>query len=160
MQTALKIAQWRAQALPPMLHPVPVVNLHVTLSFLGKVQECEFEELLMLADQIHADPIEMVFDQLGYWNKPEILWIGSDEASESIMNLAASLTKIRRRMALHSETRKYRPHLTIARRCNIPPPMSVVKPHFVTYFDRFTLFESMSTKSGIRYRAIQEWMLG
>ena len=43
-QSALDIVNRRERFLPPMLHPVPVDNLHITLSFLGQVKELQLED--------------------------------------------------------------------------------------------------------------------
>ena len=41
----------------------------------------------------------------------------------------------------------------------IPPPASVIEPEFKLSFDTFTLFESVRTKSGLRYEIREEWAL-
>lgn len=158
-QTALDIIHWRDRALPPMNHPVSVDNLHITLAFLGKVQDRDLEELFKSTDQIRSTPFELTINQLGFWSKPKILWIGPQEAPQAIYQLAKLLRNIRRRMGLRSENRQYLPHISIARRCDMPPPAGVLSPEFASYFDRFTLFESISIKSGQRYRVVQQWMM-
>ncbi len=158
-QTALDIINWTERALPPMIHPIPVDNLHVTLAFFGKIHDANMEELFQFADQVQSAPIELVIDQLGYWSKQTILWIGPQEPPQEIFRLAKMLSNIRRRMGFRSESREYLPHISIARRCKIPPPASTLQPEFTLYFDRFTLFESIDIKSGKYYRTVQEWKL-
>jgi len=158
-QTALDIIDWRERSLPPMARPVPVDNLHVTLAFLGTVQDRYLEELFDLADQVRLGPIDLRINQLGFWSKPKILWIGSDEIPQSVSQLAKMLGNVRRRMGFRADKKEFLPHITIARRCERPPPASALKPDFTIYFDRFTLFESSRIKSGLYYRALQDWML-
>jgi 2'-5' RNA ligase len=158
-QTALDIIDWRERSLPPMARPVPVDNLHVTLAFLGQVQDRYLEELFELAGQVRSDPFELKISQLGFWSKPKILWIGPENIPQSISELAKLLGIVRRRMGLRADKKEFLPHISIARRCEMPPPASVLKPDFTIYFDRFTLFESSRIKSGLYYRAVQDWIL-
>ncbi len=158
-QTALDIIDWRERSLPPMARPVPVDNLHVTLAFLGQVQDRYLEELFELADQVRLDPFDLQINQLGFWSKPKILWIGPEKIPGPISELAKTLGNVRRRMGFRADKKEFLPHISIARRCEIPPPASVFKPDFTIYFDRFTLFESTRIKSGLYYKALQDWML-
>ena len=158
-QSALDIIDWRERSLPPMARPVPVDNLHVTLAFLGQVQDRYLEELFDLADKIHSGPFELRINQLGFWSKPKILWIGPDEIPQPVSRLAKMLGNVRKRMGFRADKKEFLPHITVARRCEMPPPASALQPDFTIYFDRFTLFESSRIKSGLYYRAIQDWML-
>ncbi len=129
-QTALDIIDWRERSLPPMTRPVPVDNLHVTLAFLGQVQDRYLEELFDLAGQVRSGPIELRINQLGFWSKPKILWIGPDEIPLTVSQLAKMLGNVRRRMGFRADKKEFLPHITIARRCEVPPPASVLKPDF------------------------------
>jgi len=158
-QTALDIIDWRERSLPPMARPVPVDNLHVTLAFLGEVQDRYLEELFDLANQVQSGPFDLRINQLGFWSKPKILWIGPDEIPQEVSQLAKMLGNVRGRMGFRADKKEFLPHISIARRCEMPPPASALKPDFTIYFDRFTLFESTRIKSGLSYRAVQDWML-
>ena len=158
-QTALDIIDWRERSLPPMARPVPVDNLHVTLAFLGEVQDRYLEELFDLATQVQSGPFDLRINQLGFWSKPRILWIGPDEVPQEVSQLAKMLGNVRRRMGFRADKKEFLPHISIARKCEMPPPASALKPDFTIYFDRFTLFESSRIKSGLYYRAVQDWML-
>ena len=62
-------------------------------------------------------------------------------------------------MGFSVEKRSYQPHVTIARRCELPPPAAMEPPNFPAAFDHFTLYESVKTRSGIRYDVINNWSL-
>ncbi len=158
-QTALDIVSWRENSLPPMLHPVPINNLHVTLSFLGQVENRQLEQLIESAGQVRVSGFEMNINQLGFLSKPKVLWIGPEKAPAEIFQLSRMLTSVRRRMGLHAEGREYLPHMSIARRCETPPPASVMQPEFRIFFDSFDLIESVNTRSGVQYRSMEQWSL-
>jgi len=159
-QTAMAIVAWRERSLPPVQRPVAMDNLHITLDFFGQVQDRQLEEIVESVDKVQVNPFEISLNQLGFWSKAKILWIGSKEAPDEIFELAGFLSKLRRRMALRSQKRDYLPHLSIARKCEVPPPASLLPPDFSIHADSFYLFESVNIKSGMRYQPIHEWLLG
>lgn len=144
--TCMAIDRWRERMLPPLERPVPPWNLHLTLAFLGEVPERELERLGSEADSIDAPAFTMTLDQLGYFPKPQVLWIGPSETPEGAVELAGELRKICRRLGLRTERRKFQAHLTIARRCSTPPPASALPPSFSVHFDSFELFESCEAR--------------
>ena len=158
-QTVLDIADWRERTLPPMERPVPTDNLHITLVFLGQVDPSRMEELLNFADETVSMPFDLMLNQLGYFSKSKILWIGPEVTGETILQLAKDLRKMTRRLGVKSNRGQYQPHLTIARRCQVPPPASILKPDFRLVFQHFALFESTNTRTGVRYRVLEEWTL-
>lgn len=155
----LAIEGWREHTLPPLRRPVPTHNLHLTLVFLGEVRERQLEPLLEEVDRIHSPPIHLEFDELGYFPKPQVLWIGPGVVPSPLTDLVKALNSICRRQGLQIEKRKFKAHLTIARRCEIAPPASALPPDFKLDFDSFALFESTNTRNGVLYRSIAEWPL-
>jgi len=158
-QTCLDIERWRERTLPPLDRPVPSHNLHMTLVFLGEVKERQLERLTEDVQRIRGVPFSMVFDELGYFPKPQVLWIGPKETPDAATRLARDLNRTCKRLGLRSEKRKFQAHLTIARRCATPPPASTEPPDFPMEFDSFVLFESTNTRGGVLYRAVNEWPL-
>ena len=157
--TCLAIDHWRERTFPPLSRPVPAQNLHLTLAFLGEVTERQLEPLLEEAGRIREPPFSLTLDQLGFYSKARVLWIGPIDTPDAAMRLAADLKRICRKLSLRSERRKFEAHLTIARRCETPPPASVEPPSFEMVFDSFSLFESTNGRTGVQYRAIAEWPL-
>ncbi|HIG40762.1 MAG: RNA 2',3'-cyclic phosphodiesterase [bacterium] len=158
-QTLLEIDAWRESTLPPFANPVPIDNLHITLAFLGKVTDRQLEPLMMSANEVRVPGFELTLNDLGYWSKPNLLWIGPSQVPRSMLELAGLLGGIRRRLGLQSDKKSYSPHITIARRCGTPPPVSALAPEFTVFFASFVLFESVRSRSGLRYEIRGEWGL-
>ena len=157
---ALEIATWRDKALPPMRHSVHVDNLHITLAFLGEIHESQLETLMSSAAQVAASPFEISMNQMGYWRKPDLLWIAAERIPDAIIALAKELGSLSVSMGSRREKRAYFPHITIVRNCRVPPPINIIKPVFTLCFSHYSLFESINTRSGVRYRQLQDWQLG
>ena len=158
-QTCLDIEHWRQRTLPPLNRPVPAGNFHMTLVFLGDVERRKLDPLLAATEQVSAPAIRLRLDQLGYFPKPQILWIGPGEIPESVTQLVRALRRACHESGLAIESRRFIPHITIARRCHIPPPASAESPAVEIAFDSFCLFESIDGRSGVHYQAISEWPL-
>ena len=158
-RACLDIDRWRERTLPPLAHPVPLGNLHLTLAFLGEVRERDLEFLTDEVGLLRSPPIEMFLDQLGYYPKPQVLWIGPGKTPEAAISLTHALRHICRRLGLRTERREFQAHMTIARRCVIPPPASAEPPAFALAFDSFVLFESVNTRRGVQYREVRQWAL-
>ncbi len=156
-RTCLDIAHWIETSLPPLEHPVPAVNYHITLAFLGNVDRLEALEQLLAS--VHHPPVEIVLNELGYWSRPGILWLGTDRQADSIHELARKIRKISNRLRLPVRRKPFHPHLTIARRCATLPPCGVNPPDFSLHFTRFSLFESTVTNSGVHYQSLHTWPL-
>jgi 2'-5' RNA ligase len=158
-QESLDIAAWRDRVFPPLDRPVPVANLHITLAFLGNVAEEKLELLGQAVDDIPTSPFSVILDELGYWSKPRILWLGTETTPGALKELVRHIKRAGRSAGIPIEKRKYQPHVTLARNCKTPPPASVEPPAFKIEFDRFLLFESVNVKGGVRYDPVAEWRL-
>ncbi len=153
------IADWRERAWPPMARAVPAANFHITLVFLGEVAEHKLEQLGDSVESISAAPFISYFTQVGFWPKPGILWLGSVDDAGPLQSLAVALRRAANSAGLRSDTRGYIPHLTLQRAVRDAPPAPIVAPDFTLHFDRFTLFESQQTRTGVRYVERAEWPL-
>lgn len=158
-QICSRIEQWRDRTLPPLERPVPPTNLHITLAFLGDVSPPQLDRLTSETSDIASGPLSLTLDELGFWPRPGILWLGARDTPAPVVQLAAQLRKLSRRMQLNRERKPFVAHMTIARRCKTPPPNSLEPPAFPIRFDRFTLFESTNGRNGVIYTPVEEWLL-
>ncbi|XOV90445.1 MAG: RNA 2',3'-cyclic phosphodiesterase [Pseudomonadota bacterium] len=157
--TCLAIAAWRDNTLPPLDAPVSAANFHITLAFLGEIKERQLDALCGATDELAQQSVTVSLDQLGYWSKPGILWIGPSTSPQTLTELARSLRQAGRRVHAPAKQSPFQPHLTLARRCQTPPPVSAVAPSFNLSFEHFVLFVSERSRSGLRYTRVAEWPL-
>lgn len=155
----LAIDRWRSVSLPPLDNPVSADNLHITLAFLGQVEVARIEALAEAASKVRASEFSLLVDQLGYWPKPKTLWIGPTLVSPALEDLAGKLGQLASRFGLPRDSRPYIPHISLFRKQSDNPPAALMPPAFELEFRRFCLFESLSTKTGVRYRVLECWPL-
>ncbi len=138
--------------------PVRPENLHVTVVFLGSVDEHQQRCLEAMAATLHGEPFELVLDRFGFWPKPRILWLAPAHMPGALLRLVAALNRGIQPCGFTPETRPYRPHVTLARKAahGVDPWPPAAIPWPVT---SFSLVESVTASEGAQYRVLRTWPL-
>lgn len=161
--TALAIAGWRERQFPPLGRPVPMANFHITLAFVGECSEPTLDRLCRDVDERLARQTQngasMTLSRVGYWPKAGICWLGPADSPVALEHLARCLQQSALAVGARRERRAYQPHLTLFRRCEIPPPAPTEPAEFRLGWHRFTLYESVAGRQGMHYQPLAEWPL-
>jgi 2'-5' RNA ligase len=144
------IIDWRSRALTPSANDVRAHNLHVTLAFLGQVNDSQVDALLPLLDAIEWSVFSETFSICGYWGKPKIHFIAPHTPSQQLVKLAADCERAARTVNIPIAKRDYQPHVTLQRKITTPVP-ALFDPNITFTFDEFHLYESCSTRTGAEY---------
>lgn len=101
------------------IRPTPPQNLHVTLHFLGDVNQSQKQEVGSIMDRVRevTEPFELCISSAGFFpnsRNPRILWAGF-QSSPEIFNLHRALEKELLSSGFRKDAKAYRPHITIAR---------------------------------------------
>lgn len=155
----LNIERWRELSLPASGNSIPTVNFHVTLCFNGKTSQRQLCELESAAQALNVEPFSLQFNDFGYFTKPGIAFIGCKHLPAPLLELHQQLERIGRQQGFSTERRSYVPHISVFRRLTTPPPSPVITPEFTLEAKKFTLFESVTQKGGVRYQPVFEWPL-
>lgn len=141
---------------------------HLTLKFLGNVDEERVEELSGLLERAasgHA-PFEAGFAALGGFpnvRRPRVLWVGVGEGAEPMAELAGSVDEAVSELGFDREKRPFHGHLTLAR-FKRPGPIGelpeVPVPDERFAVDEIVLFESKLHPKGARYSVRRTMPLG
>lgn len=155
----------RAPHLPGKV--VPPANWHVTLRFLGEIDDPTFDRLiaaLATADLGSRFPVRWA--GLGAFPRPAkatVLWVGLDRGEELLAGLAERVDDAIDAAGLPGEDRPFNPHLTLSR---IRPPEDVstlvatVPPLQVTMgVDRVAVYQSRLGAGAPTYRILEEFPL-
>jgi 2'-5' RNA ligase len=134
-------------------------HYHLTLRFIGEVDEGPAREIDHELGQIVAAPFEMALASVGSFGgkEPTALWAGVD-APPDLARLAASCETAVRRAGLAAEGRKYKPHVTLAY-CHGTSDAEAARfleaaGEFRTetfWVDHFCMYSSRATRSGSVY---------
>jgi 2'-5' RNA ligase len=99
---------------------VDTKNLHVTLKFLGDVPLNELPQLIRSVTQSTSglNSFDLTFRGFGVFpnrESPKTIWIGCQEGSEELVELAETIDEGLRPLGFPKEPRRFSPHLTIGR---------------------------------------------
>lgn len=164
----LKKALGRLRSDIPGARWVPAEQIHLTLAFLGEVEEKTVKKLTGELARIQAPAFELRFTGTGCFpnrHRPRVLWIGL-EPEPSLTELAARVQAAVLACGIPQEERPFSPHITLAR-LKIPasseagafldqhqqenlPPLSVPE---------FTLFQSRLTPKGAVHTPLKNFAL-
>ncbi|MEM7378405.1 MAG: RNA 2',3'-cyclic phosphodiesterase [Pseudomonadota bacterium] len=161
--TALDIDRWRTLCWRDLPGAVAVQNLHVTLAFLGDIDEDQQARLAASLDAVVGLPISLHLSAVGYQIDQRMLWLeppADDAGRPALDTLVESLRHACARAGIAVDKGRYRPHLTLARRLATPAPSPFVDPDVRLRADTISLMSSRLTPAGPVYRVVREWPLG
>jgi 2'-5' RNA ligase len=95
-------------------------NMHITLRFIGEVDEITAEEIDGALSRLTASPLNIALSGAGRfnsWNKPRAVWVGVEKTPD-LMALQEKVDRAIINIGLPPEGRKYMPHVTLARMKN------------------------------------------
>ncbi|TET54435.1 MAG: RNA 2',3'-cyclic phosphodiesterase [Actinobacteria bacterium] len=145
---------------------VPAKNIHITVKFLGYVEESILPEIKKVLSSIanKHGPFNVTLDRLGAFpskRKGRIFWLGSRK-NEAANSFADDLDKKFQALGFKLEKRAFKIHLTLAR---LKKPINLEKATNakISSVDQkvshISLFESKITPKGAQYRVLEKYYL-
>ncbi len=143
-------------------------NYHVTLRFLGDVDERTANEAAQLLDGIAREPLQVSIGELDAFggDRPRSL-IAKIKPNPELLELQAEHERSVRRVGLAPESRKYTPHVTLARLRDVTPravadwlAMRGGAPRLDFEAKRFVLYSSRASTGGGPYVLEESFPLG
>lgn len=147
---------------------IPLQNWHLTLHFLGSVEEENVESIHdFLHDLPLGDPFSLIFDHLGAFPQPKrahSLWVGCGEGASEVQRLVQITGEALSSLGFTIDPRSYVPHLTV-RRYSIPNDivkMIEAHPFLKTSMrvDSLVLYESILNHGPPKYVELYTYKLG
>ena len=156
---ALAIDDWRHRHWPATGRDVPPQNLHVTLCFLGEVDEGRLARLAHALDEVVSVPlgIDVTFDEPTWRAEHAMTWLAPAAPPAALLALGKRMRGLAGRAGIRVGKRAFHPHVTLARRVDIPPPPPLSAPCLRCRFEGVELYESLLDAGGARYRELAAW---
>jgi 2'-5' RNA ligase len=143
-------------------------NLHVTLKFIGHMEDTKLDVLQSALSEVHSKQrVELLFRGLGFFpneKRARVFWTGI-EGSPNLSQLAGDIDARLEKLKIPRETKAFTPHLTLAR---LDPPgvsetlRGAIRENSRREFgalraNEFHLIESKTRPSGAEYTRLSSF---
>lgn len=152
-----RLLQWQHQLLVAG-QPIPGERLHLTLSFLGDVDECLHKVIVQGAAQLRVPQFKLRLDRTGYFARPQIAWLGPSETPTALVSLHQQLRKLVADRGIATPGKEFKPHVSLARKA-ARPPLPVESDGLDWPVDEFALVRSHLGAAGPQYNTIARFPL-
>lgn len=135
---------------------VPAAKLHLTLAFLGEADPARVPSGALAQVAAQSAPFGLALDRLGAFARAGVAWAAPSEVPAALAAANRDLVRALADRGVATEARPYRPHVTLARRCErtLEGPIA---PPVAWRVDRVVLMSSRLLSEGARYREVGSW---
>lgn len=141
-------------------------NLHITLKFLGEIDDGKKAEILHVMKEIvkKYEPFNTQLSGIGCFpnpTNPRVLWVGVRDGSEMLCDIAGEIEKDLAHLGFKDEKR-FHPHLTIGRIkkfCKIDHILEKMLESEPFSINAVTLFKSTLKPEGPIYTSLDRFQL-
>jgi 2'-5' RNA ligase len=133
-------------------------NIHLTLAFLGSVNESFRKCVEQAASAVHAEVFTLTLEELGCWPRTGILWAGPGQTPRPLSVLVQQLLAGLSGCGYQPEKRPFAAHLTLAREVRRWKENRRIGP-FHWDVRQFCLVQSRTLAEGARYEILRTWKL-
>ena len=131
-------------------------NLHVTLAFLGGVEEARVAEVERAAGEVAPKTVSLVLDQPGYWKQNRIAWAGASVVPPELEALVSELRGALAKSRIRFDAKSFVSHVTLLRDAREPKGIPALDP-ILWKVDGFALVQSVTLPRGSRYEVRRSW---
>ena len=131
-------------------------NLHVTLAFLGSVEETQVAEVERAAGEVAPKAVSLVLDQPGYWKHNRIAWAGASVVPPELEALVSELRGALAKSRIGFDAKPFVSHVTLLRDAREPRAIPELAP-IEWRLEGFALVQSVSLPQGSRYEIRKSW---
>ena len=135
---------------------IRVETIHLTLAFLGEVEEGRPSILknLRMKGEKHSLPI----DQARYWKRNDIVWVGPRNMPAELSALVSDLKTFLKENRFRVEEREFAAHVTLIRKVRDPGTLPAL-PSVPWPINEFVLVRSRISSAGPSYEVLQRYPL-
>jgi 2'-5' RNA ligase len=142
-------------------------KLHLTLKFIGDVEESQLSKVIESVEKtaVKFEKFNISLEGTGVFPKPKnarILWIGFKDKGNYLLKIFEILEAELNKIGFAKESKRFHPHLTIARLKEPEKARKLVEKHLNESFEEIefevseiTIYESQLLPTGSKYQKIK-----
>ena len=172
-----KIDLWRGQHLSLPFKAINPQNLHITLAFLGFIDNIQQVRLTQLINQQHDNiqqqvkslitqnlPLSVELSKIGYFKNAQVLHLMPTTDPDWLLCLHKQLIVLCINSNIALENSIYQPHLSLYRKSKFDSVSRLIELQEINFTQKlnitsFSLYHSYSTTSGVCYAPVHTWKL-
>lgn len=125
-------------------------NLHLTLAFLGNVDDARLPAVEQAMDSVAPRRFLLTLDQPGHWKRNSIAWAGASVVPPELEALAAELRAGLAAVGVAFDPQPFAVHVTLLRDARAPAAMPAVEA-IPWPVEGYALVASVPGTGGVRY---------
>ena len=141
-------------------------NLHLTLAFIGNVDESQLKLISSELESINlGQPFNAVLSYTGLFpnsENPNVFWLGIDKGKDRLISIVDQIQGILKKLDLPIDEKEFIPHVTIGRvrkskeiwKIGTNSYLNAVFSPTRFLVDSIHLYESEMTEKGVKYTTI------
>jgi 2'-5' RNA ligase len=152
---------------------VQAENLHLTLKFLGDIEETDLEKISSVISESCRgfDLITSHLNEIGVFPDlchPRIVWAGLDDSKQKFQSIVEALEERLAKLGFAKDNHPFKPHITLGRvklSANLKNLMQTIQQ--ITFegkkeqtFEKIILYKSTLTPQGPVYEVLKEFDIG
>lgn len=137
------------------IHPE---NLHVTLVFLGDTAPDRLPSIVASLSGVQIGGFDLTLDFALIHYRSRMLWLTPTEKPPALIALARLLMERLQGLGFKPDSRRYSPHVTLARKIQGKPACRAIAP-IQWSIDCFSLIDSKPGENGSIYTIVENWSL-
>ncbi len=131
-------------------------SIHLTLLFIGDVEEERLDALRDAASTVWVEPFKMLLDRAACWRHNRIAWVGPSNPPQALEGLAVRLRTRIAEAAFAFDRKPFAAHVTLLRDADCAAVVEGIAP--IDWDVRgFVLVRSRLDAAGSRYEVIGRW---
>jgi 2'-5' RNA ligase len=131
-------------------------TLHLTVVFVGTVPASAVDAVREAGDAVAWEAYELSIDTLGAFARAGIAWAAPKRVPEALARSNRDLVQALAARRVATETRPYRPHVTLVRRC-LSTVDAPIDPPIAWRVDGAVLMSSRLLSEGARYQPLARY---
>ncbi len=134
-------------------------TLHLTLAFLGGIEQIRLESLIRAAQEVRTEDFELCFDGAHFWGRNHIVYAAPDHVPPQLVRLTGALEQSLDTHGFKFDQHEFKPHITLLRNARgTNAELNVMQPVHWQVMD-FALAESVPQGGVMGYRVLARFPL-
>ena len=165
----IALQQTLSTHLLPEAKPVDADNLHLTLAFLGLVDEEQKISLIDAVNDLTKPTFSIRLNRFDLWPNAQVCCLKGNNIEPSLARLARQTNQIAEQLKLYKSRHNFCPHISLFRKAkewrqgNNSPDLTIFegldKSELTLMPDCLQLYHSTNTPSGVKYQTLYTWAL-